>query len=92
MVWAGTRRQKEVATTSGVDRLITEQTTAEILGISPDTLRRLNRRGEGPTRRNISPRRIGYKLSEVEAYRDRNPLPRSKKHRSARSSSGIRSQ
>jgi predicted DNA-binding transcriptional regulator AlpA len=52
------------------DRLITERSTAEILGISVDTLRRLNRRGEGPPRRKISPRRVGYKLSEVEAYRD----------------------
>ena len=41
------------------DRLITERATAEILGISPDTLRRLNRRGEGPSRRKISPRRVG---------------------------------
>ena len=54
----------------GLDRIITERATAEILGISPDTLRRLNRRGEGPTRRRISPRRVGYKVSEVEAYRD----------------------
>jgi predicted DNA-binding transcriptional regulator AlpA len=56
------------------DRLITERAAAEILGISPDTLRRLNRRGEGPTRRKISPRRVGYKVSEVEAYRDGKPL------------------
>jgi len=55
------------------DRLITERLTAEILGISADTLRRLNRRGEGPTRRKISPRRVGYKVSEVEAYRDGRP-------------------
>jgi predicted DNA-binding transcriptional regulator AlpA len=54
----------------GPDRLITEKTAAEILGISPDTLRRLGRRGEGPKRRKISPRRVGYKISEVEAYRD----------------------
>jgi predicted DNA-binding transcriptional regulator AlpA len=52
------------------DRLLTERSAAEILGVSVDTLRRLNRRGEGPMRRKISPRRIGYKLSEVEAYRD----------------------
>jgi predicted DNA-binding transcriptional regulator AlpA len=56
------------------DRLITERATAEILGISPDTLRRLNRRDEGPSRRKISPRRVGYKFSEVEAYRDGKPL------------------
>jgi predicted DNA-binding transcriptional regulator AlpA len=56
---------------SAPDRIISERTTAEILDISPDTLRRLSRRGEGPTRRKLSPRRVGYKLSEVEAYRDR---------------------
>jgi predicted DNA-binding transcriptional regulator AlpA len=56
------------------DHLITERATAEILGISPDTLRRLNRRGEGPSRRKISPRRVGYRFSEVEAYRDGKPL------------------
>jgi predicted DNA-binding transcriptional regulator AlpA len=53
-----------------LDRLITEKVTAEILGVSPDTLRRLGQRGEGPLRRKISPRRVGYKVSEVEAYRD----------------------
>jgi predicted DNA-binding transcriptional regulator AlpA len=58
----------------GPDRLITERTTAEILNISPDTLRRLGRRGEGPIRRKISPRRVGYRLSEVERYRDGEPL------------------
>jgi predicted DNA-binding transcriptional regulator AlpA len=78
MICARTCLNREVTTSSGLDRLITEQATAEILGISPDTLRRLNRRGEGPTRRNISPRRVGYKLSEVEAYRDRKPLPTAK--------------
>lgn len=73
MICAGTCRKRGVTTSSKLDRLITEQTTAEILGISRDTLRRLNRRGEGPIRRHISPRRVGYKLSEVEAYRDRKP-------------------
>src|SRR5689334_635564 len=52
------------------DRLISERLAAEILGFSADTLRRLSQRGEGPARRRVSPRRIGYKLSEVEAYRD----------------------
>jgi predicted DNA-binding transcriptional regulator AlpA len=60
--------------TGGPDRLITERDTAEILSISRDTLRRLGRRGEGPTRRKISPRRVGYKVSEVEAYCDGKPL------------------
>lgn len=54
----------------GVDRLIRESVAAEILNISPDTLRRLAKRGEGPPRRQVSPRRVAYKLSEVECYRD----------------------
>jgi predicted DNA-binding transcriptional regulator AlpA len=56
------------------DPLITEHDTAKLLSISPDTLRRLGQRGEGPMRRKISPRRVGYKLSEVERYRDGEPL------------------
>ena len=61
---------KKTALNGTLDRLISERLTAELLGFSPDTLRRLNQRGEGPQRRKVSPRRVGYKLSEVEAYRD----------------------
>ena len=57
------------------DRLINEKTAAEILGISQDTLRRLARHNQGPLRRKISPRRVGYKLSDVEAYRDGKDRP-----------------
>jgi predicted DNA-binding transcriptional regulator AlpA len=63
------------------DRLISERTAAEILNFSPDTLRRLGQRGEGPTRRKISPRRVGYRLSEVEAYRDGKPLQGAPEHK-----------
>jgi predicted DNA-binding transcriptional regulator AlpA len=75
----------DIASGDSTDRLITEQATAEILCISRDTLRRLGKRGEGPIRRKISPRRVGYKLSEVEAYRDgkrlRAPQQRQATHR-----------
>jgi predicted DNA-binding transcriptional regulator AlpA len=67
-----------------LDRLITERAAAEILGISPDTLRRLNGRGEGPSRRKISPRRVGYKVSEVEAYRDGKSLEHNPRERRGR--------
>jgi predicted DNA-binding transcriptional regulator AlpA len=60
----------DIASIGTPDRLISERVAAEILNISPDTLLRINRRGEGPRRRKISPRRVGYKLSEVEAFRD----------------------
>lgn len=63
----------DLSSAGAPDRIISERVTAEILGISPDTLRRLSRRGEGPMRRKISPRRVGYKISEVEAYRDGKP-------------------
>jgi predicted DNA-binding transcriptional regulator AlpA len=63
----------DILQSGGLDRLITEKATAEILGTSPDTLRRLGQRGEGPTRRKVSPRRVGYRVSEVEAYRDGRP-------------------
>jgi predicted DNA-binding transcriptional regulator AlpA len=56
------------------DRLVSEKVAAEILGIHAATLRRLGARGEGPTRRKISPRRVGYRLSEITAYRDGQPL------------------
>ena len=54
----------------GLDRLVSEKTAAELLNISKDTLRRLDKRGEGPKRRKISPRRVGYLLSEIRAYRN----------------------
>ncbi len=61
------------------DRIISERVAAEILGISRDTLRRLGKRGEGPQRRKISSRRVGYRFSEVEACLDgaepRRPRP-----------------
>jgi predicted DNA-binding transcriptional regulator AlpA len=61
---------KKSAFSGLLDRLISERLTAELLGLSPDTLRRLSQRGVGPQRRKVSPRRVGYKLSDVEAYRD----------------------
>jgi predicted DNA-binding transcriptional regulator AlpA len=61
---------KDNANDSTFDRIISERIAAEILGLSADTLRRLGRRGKGPERRKMSSRRVGYKLSEVEAYRD----------------------
>lgn len=68
--FAGSHTMPDQSPAGAPDRLINEKITAEILGISCDTLRRLGQRGEGPKRRKISPRRVGYKFSEVEAYRD----------------------
>ena len=49
-------------------RVVSEPTAAGILGISPDTLRRLSQRGQGPRRIKISERRIGYRLADVLAW------------------------
>ena len=47
------------------DRIVSEKKAAEIRGVSPDTLRRAAARGEGPKRIQLSPRRVGYRLSEL---------------------------
>ena len=47
------------------DRIVSEKEASEIRGVSPDTLRRAAARGEGPKRIKLSPRRVGYRLSEL---------------------------
>jgi predicted DNA-binding transcriptional regulator AlpA len=47
------------------DRLVSEAVTCALLNISRWTLRRMNERGEGPTRRKISPRRFAYRLRDI---------------------------
>jgi predicted DNA-binding transcriptional regulator AlpA len=51
-----------------VVRLLTTEQTAGVLGISIDTLSRMSARGEGPQRIKISPRRVAYRLFEIEAW------------------------
>lgn len=48
-----------------LDRIIPELEAARLRNVSPDTLRRQAKRGEGPRRIQLSPRRIGYRLREV---------------------------
>lgn len=50
-----------------LERILSEQDAAYLLGISPDTLRRKSLRDGKPRRIQISPRRIGYKLNELLA-------------------------
>jgi hypothetical protein len=45
-------------------RVISEKEAARLLGISPDTLRRMAARGEGPPRLRPSPGRVGYRLGD----------------------------
>jgi predicted DNA-binding transcriptional regulator AlpA len=49
-------------------RVVSEPTAAGILGVSPDTLKRMVARGQGPRRLKISQRRVGYRLSDVMAW------------------------
>jgi predicted DNA-binding transcriptional regulator AlpA len=60
----------EPSPTNGPYQLINEKTAAEILNISPDTLRRLGRRGEGPRRIKLSPRRVGYRIRDLGTWLD----------------------
>ncbi len=51
-------------------KIISEKEAAEHLCFSPDTLRRMNARGEGPQRIKISARRVGYRLGDVLDFID----------------------
>jgi hypothetical protein len=51
-----------------LDRGISETAAARILGISVRTLQRMSRRGEGPRRIRISPRRTIYRERECLDY------------------------
>jgi predicted DNA-binding transcriptional regulator AlpA len=45
-------------------RILSEPAAAYLLGVSPDTLKRMAVRGEGPPRIKLSPRRVGYRLAD----------------------------
>jgi predicted DNA-binding transcriptional regulator AlpA len=49
-------------------RILSEPAAAHMLGVSPDTLKRMSARGEGPPRIKLSPRRIGYRLADCLAF------------------------
>ena len=57
--------ENESKPTPTPDRIVSEKEAAEIRGVSPDTLQRQAERGEGPERIRLSPRRVGYRLSEL---------------------------
>jgi|SRR6516162_2835305 predicted DNA-binding transcriptional regulator AlpA len=56
------------ALSSSADRVLTKAETAELCGISTDTLDRLVARGQGPPRTRLSPRRVGHRLSGILKY------------------------
>ena len=49
-------------------RVISANVAAEALGVHPKTLRRMWRQGIGPTRIQLSKRRIGVKLADLDQY------------------------
>jgi hypothetical protein len=51
--------------TTSPDRIVGEREAAQLRGVSPDTLRRIAIATGRPRRMQLSPRRVGYRLSEV---------------------------
>jgi predicted DNA-binding transcriptional regulator AlpA len=51
-----------------LDRVVSENEAAAIIGYSKDTLRREFRAGRAPPRIRLSGRRIGYRLSAIYAF------------------------
>jgi len=52
-------------TSSTPDRIVGEREAARLRNVSPDTLRRVAIATGKPRRLRLSPRRVGYRLSEV---------------------------
>ena len=51
-----------------MDHVVAESATAEIIGVSKATLRRMVERGEGPRRLKLSARRVGYRMSDLAGW------------------------
>jgi predicted DNA-binding transcriptional regulator AlpA len=51
-----------------IDPVISESEAAEAGNVSTSTLRRMHKRGEGPPRIRLSPRRIGYRRHDIEEW------------------------
>lgn len=51
-----------------IDPVISELEAAEAGNVSTSTLRRMHKRGEGPPRIRLSPRRVGYRRRDVEQW------------------------
>ena len=54
--------------TSGTDPLLTEKELSAWLRVSIPNLQRMRSNGTGPRYVQLSPRRIGYRKSEVESW------------------------
>jgi hypothetical protein len=67
----GKRREPVLPDNLDSDRVVSDEVVAAILNISLMTLIRMRARGEGPPRRQISPRRFGTRLRDIQAFLDR---------------------
>jgi predicted DNA-binding transcriptional regulator AlpA len=54
--------------TPGTDPLLTEKELSAWVGVSIPNLQRMRSNGTGPRYVQLSPRRIGYRKSDVEAW------------------------
>ncbi len=48
--------------------VLSKKQAAQLINISPDTLDRLHQRGDGPPRLQISDRRVGYRLRDLNLW------------------------
>jgi predicted DNA-binding transcriptional regulator AlpA len=53
---------------ANIDPIISESEAAEAGSVSTSTLRRMHKRGEGPPRIRLSPRRVGYRRRDIEEW------------------------
>jgi predicted DNA-binding transcriptional regulator AlpA len=57
-----------MSTSANIDPVVSEIETAAATNLSRSTLRRMHARGEGPPRLQLSRRRIGYRLRDLEKW------------------------
>jgi predicted DNA-binding transcriptional regulator AlpA len=58
-----------------LDRVLSRRQTSEMLGLSLRTFARLEYAGDVPPRIKLSTRRVGYRLSAVQAWIDAREAP-----------------
>ena len=52
-------------------RVISKKETAKLIGVSPESLTRWHQTGTGPKRLQLSTRRVGYRVSDIQAWLDK---------------------
>jgi hypothetical protein len=82
---APTTRSVKLPADVELERILTEAEYAELDGVSVDTVRRRSARGESAPRLKLSPRRVGYRLRDILAARQKPDAPEEKGEGQARS-------